>query len=68
MYTYRHNTGTDNSPTYDEIKTIELTPIYDTPVEKEAIDLHTNTAYDRPVVRQEKINIHDNAAYGQIIQ
>ena len=44
-----------------------MIPIYDTPVEREAIELHTNTAYDRPVIRQEIINIHDNTAYGQII-
>ena len=44
-----------------------MIPIYDTPVEREAIELHTNTAYDRPVIRQEMINIHDNSAYGQII-
>ena len=68
IHIYRHNTGTDNSqPTYDEIKPTEVIPIYDTPVEREAIELHTNTAYDRPVIRQEIINIHDNSAYGQII-
>ena len=68
IHIYRHNTGTDNSqPTYDEIKPTEVIPIYDTPVEREAIELHTNTAYDRPVIRQEIINIHDNTAYGQII-
>ena len=67
-YTHMHrpNTGTDNSPTYDEIKSTEVIPIYDTPVEREAIEIHTNTAYDRPVIRQEIINIHDNTAYGQI--
>ena len=65
---HRPNTGTDNIPTYyDEIKSTEVIPIYDTPVEREAIELHTNTAYDRPVIRQEIINIHGNTAYGQII-
>ena len=34
-------------------------------MEREAIELHTNTAYDRPVIRQEIINIHGNTAYGQ---
>ena len=34
-------------------------------MEREAIELHTNTAYDRPVIRQEIINIHENTAYGQ---
>ena len=48
---YRHNTGTDNSPTYDDIKPTEVIPIYDTLVEREAIELLTNTAYDRPVIR-----------------
>lgn len=64
-YTYRHNSGTDNCPTYDEIKQ-PTAVIYDTPVEKKAIELHTNTAYDRPVFKQEIINIDDNTAYGQI--
>ena len=43
-----------------------MIPIYDTPVEREAVELHTNTAYDRPVIRQEIINVHDNTAYGQV--
>ena len=47
MYIYRHNTGIDNSPTYDEIKLTEVIPIYGTPVEREVIELHTNTAYAR---------------------
>ena len=69
-YTHMHrpNTGTDTGTglTYDEIKLTEVIPIYDTPVEREAIELHTNTAYDRPVIRQEIINVHDNTAYGQV--
>ena len=67
LLTYRHNTGTDNSPTCDEIKPTEVIPINDTLVEREVIELHTNTAYDRPVIIDKEINIHDNTAYGQVI-
>lgn len=62
---YRHNTGTDNNPM--QIKPTEVVPIYDTPVKREAIELCTNTAYDRPVNQQKIINTHNNTAYGQII-
>ena len=48
---------------YDEIKLTEVIPIYDTPVEKEAIELRTNTAY---ASRPEMIDIQNNTAYGQI--
>ena len=57
---YRHNAGTDNSPTYDEIKLTEVKAIYDTPVEKEAIELRSNTAY---ASRPEMIDIQNNTAY-----
>ena len=55
------------TPTYDEIIVKPTTtsipvPIYDTPME-----LHTNTAYDRPIINKDIINVHNNDAYGPIM-
>ena len=69
MYYYQTLSSTDAAvtPTYDEIIVKPTTtsvpvPIYDTPME-----LHTNTAYDRPTINKDIINVHNNDAYGQIM-